>query len=143
MAEGREDVIEYKFLRGRHYEMVVIEFGVASAAEFETFRFKRTYKMAHHGSSENGLNRAEGHTEYKELCRVLREAVVGFAHLYANGVLKCTFLATLTIRPIHNLEVLECLHPPLSITAAGVQCNVTSFPDSLAQPKPRIFSTIG
>jgi len=98
--------------------------------------------MADHGSSENGLNWAEGHIEYKKLRTVLTEAVAGFAHLYAYDVSKCTFLAGLTERPIHNLEDLECPHPSHSITAAGVQFHVTSFPDYLAQRKPRILSTI-
>ena len=48
-----------------------------------TFRFKSPYKMAEHGSSQNGLNWADGHIEYKELHTVLTEAVAGFAHLYA------------------------------------------------------------
>ena len=52
----------------------------------------------------NGLNWADGHIEYKELHTVITEAVAGFAHLYAYGVSKCTFLAGLTGRPIHNLE---------------------------------------
>jgi len=89
---------------------------VASAAAAETFRFKSPYKMAYHGSSENGLNWTDGHTEYKELHTVLTEAMAGFAHLHAYGVSKCTFLAGLTGRPIHNLEDLECPHPSLSIT---------------------------
>ena len=64
--------------------------------------------MAYHGSSENGLNWADGHIEYKELHAVLTEAVAGFANLYPYGLSKCTFLAGLTGRPIHNLEDLEC-----------------------------------
>jgi len=106
------------------------------------FRFKSPYKMANHGLSENGLNLADGHVDNKELHRALTEAVAGFAHLYAYGVSKCTFLAGLTGRPIHYLEDFECTHTSLSITTAGVQCPVTSFPDSLAQPKQRIPSMI-
>ena len=86
---------------------------MASASAAETFRFKSPYKMANHGSSENGLNLAEGPIEYKELHTVLTEAVAGFAHLYAYGVSKFTFLAGLTGRPIHNLVDLEC-PPPAS-----------------------------
>jgi hypothetical protein len=56
MAGGREVVIDYEFLRGRQNETVVKELCVASAAAAETFRFKSSYKMADHGSSENGLN---------------------------------------------------------------------------------------
>ena len=116
---------------------------MASAAASETFHFKSPYKIADHGSLENGLNWAGGHIEYKELHMVLTEAVAGFAYLYAHGVSKCTFLDGLTGRPIHNLEDLACPHPYLSITNTGVNCNGTWFPNSLAQPKPRSNSTIG
>jgi len=37
------------------------------AAASETFRFKRPYKTADHGTSENGLNWADGHFDYKQL----------------------------------------------------------------------------
>jgi len=52
--------------------------------------------MADHGSKENVLYWTDGHIEYTELYTVINEAVVGFAHLYAYGVPKCTFLAGLT-----------------------------------------------
>ena len=48
-------------------ETVFNEFCVASAAAYEMFRFKGPYKMAYHGLSENGLNWADEHIEYKEL----------------------------------------------------------------------------
>jgi len=107
------------------------------------FRFKRPYKMVDHGSSENGLKLAERHIEYKELRNVLNEAVAGFPHLYAYGVSKYTFLVRLSGRSIHNLGDHICPHPSLSIANAVVQCHATRFPVSLAQPKPRIPSTIG
>jgi len=53
---GREVVIDYEFLRGSQNETIVKELCVASAAASETFRFKSPYKMAEHGSSENGVN---------------------------------------------------------------------------------------
>jgi len=106
-------VIDYDFLRGRQNETVVRELCVDSAATSETFRFKSPCKMADHGSSENGLNWADRHIEYKELQTVLTEAVAGFAHLYTYGVSKCTFLVGLTVRPIHKLEDLAC-PPPVS-----------------------------
>jgi len=132
---GREVVIDYEFLQGRQNETVVKELCVVSSAASETFSFKSPYKVADHGSSENDLNWADGHIEYEELHTVLTEAVVGFAHIYAY--------AGLTGRPIHNLENLECPHPSLSITNAGVHCHVASFPNLLPQPKPCIYSTIG
>ena len=109
----REAVIDYEFLRGRQNETIVKELCVASAIASETFRFKPPYKMADHGSIENGINWADGHIEYKELHTVINEAVAGFAHLYAYGISKCTFLAGLTGRPIHNLEDVNC-PPPYS-----------------------------
>jgi len=108
---SREAVIDYDFLRGRQNETVVKEICVASAIASETFRFKPTYKMADHGSIEKGINRADSHKEYMELHTVLNEAVAGFAHFYANGISKCTFLAGLTARPIHNLEDVNCPPP--------------------------------
>ena len=92
-GSSREAVIDYEFLRGRQNETVVKELCVASANASETFRFKPPYKMADHGSTESGINWIDGHIEYRELHMVLNEAVTGFAHLYAYGVSKCTFLA--------------------------------------------------
>ena len=54
-------------------------------------------------SSENGINWADGHTEYKDLHTVFTEAVTGFANLYAYGVSKFTFPSSLAGRTIHNL----------------------------------------
>ena len=56
---------------------------MANAAASETFRFKIPYKTEDDGSTENDLNWANGHIEYKELHMVLTEAVTCFAHLYA------------------------------------------------------------
>jgi len=61
--------------------------------------------MADHGSSENG------HIKYRVLHTVLNEAMASFANLYAYGVSKCTFLASMTGRPIHNIEDLKCPPP--------------------------------
>jgi len=72
MSRGtREVVIDYDFLRGRQNETVVNELCVASAAAYEIFRFKSPYKIADHGSTENGLNWSDGHIEYRELHRSL------------------------------------------------------------------------
>jgi len=101
-------VIDFEFLRGRHNETVIKELSVASTNAAGTFRFKSPYKMADHDLSENGLDWAEGHIEYKELQTVLTEAVGGFANHYTYSLSKCTILAALMGRPIHNLEDLEC-----------------------------------
>jgi len=74
-------VIEIKFLPGCHNETVVKELCVVRATASETFGFMYPYKMADHGSSENGIHWAYGHIEYKELHSVVTEAVAGFAHL--------------------------------------------------------------
>jgi len=84
MAVGsRGAVIDYEFLRARQNEKVVMEFCVAIAIASEMFRFKPPYKMADHGSIENGINWMDCHIEYKELHTVLNESVAGFDHLYA------------------------------------------------------------
>jgi hypothetical protein len=105
-CRSSEAVIDYKFLRWRQNETIVKELCVASATISENFRFKSPYKMADHGSSENGINWADGIIQYSELHTVLNEGVAGFAHLYAYRFSKCTFPAGLTGRPIHNLEEL-------------------------------------
>ena len=100
------------------------------AAASETFRFKPPYKMADHGSTENGINRIDIHIEDRELLTVLNDAVAGFAHLYAYGVSKCTFLAGLTGRPIHNLEDINC-PPPDSLNherLCTLSCQNRAFP---------------
>jgi len=68
-VSSRDAVIDYEFLRGRQNETVVKELCVASAIASELFRFKPPYKMADHGSIENGINWADRHIEYKELHR--------------------------------------------------------------------------
>jgi len=98
---SRDAVIGYEFLWGRQNETVVKELCVASAIASETFRFKTPYKVADHGTIGNGFNWMDGHIEYKELHTVLNEALAGFAHLYAYGISKWTFLAGLTGQPIH------------------------------------------
>jgi len=142
-GSSREGVIDYEFLRGRQNETAVNELCLASARASETLRFKPPYKMADYSLTEKGINWIDGHIEYRELHMVINEAVAGFAHIYAYGVSKCTFIAGLTGRPIHNLEDVNCLRQTISITGAGETCPVTSFPNSLAQPKPRIPSTAG
>ena len=80
VGASREAVNDFEFLRGRQNETVVKELCVACATVSETFRFKSPYKMADHGSFENGINWTDGHTEYKNLHTVVTEAVAGFAH---------------------------------------------------------------
>ena len=106
-----EAVIDFEFLRGRQKETVVKELCVPRSTAGETFRFNSSYKIADHGSSESGINLADGHIEYKDLHTVFTEAVAGFAHLYAYGVSKVKFLSSLTGRPIHNLVDVDCRTP--------------------------------
>jgi len=56
MTGGRGAVIDYELWRVQQNETVINKLWVASATASKTFRFKSTYKMADHGSSENGLN---------------------------------------------------------------------------------------
>ena len=106
-----EVVIDFDFLHWRQHETVAKELCVASANDSETFRFLGPFKNADHGSSENGINWADWHIEYKELHLVFTEAVAGFAHLYAYGISKVTILSSLTGRTIHNVEYDDCPTP--------------------------------
>jgi len=110
-VSSREAVIDYEFLRGRQNKTVVKELCGASAIASKTFCFKPPYKMPDHGSIDIGINWMDGHIEYKELHTVHNEAVAGLAHLYACGISKCTFLAGLTDRSIHNQEHVNCRPP--------------------------------
>ena len=60
--------------------------------------------MRPHGDIENGLTWDDGHIPYNQLSSVLNEAVAGFAHLYAYGDSKWTFISQLLGRPVHNLD---------------------------------------
>jgi hypothetical protein len=75
------------------------------------FRFKSPFKTADHGSSDNSINWANGHIEYKDMHTGVTEAVAGFAHLYAYGVSEVTFLSSLTGRTVHNLQYVDCPTP--------------------------------
>ena len=106
----REALIDFEFLRGRQNETVFNELGVASVTASETFRFKSPYKMAVHGSSENGINWADGRIEYREFYIVLNDAV-SFLLTSTPTASKVTYLSGLTGRPIRNLEDLICPPP--------------------------------
>jgi hypothetical protein len=108
---SREAVIDFEFLRGRQNDTVVKELCIASSTASETFRFKSPYKVADHGSSENGINWADGHIQYKDLHTVVTESVAGLHHLYAYGVSKDSFLSNLTGRTINNVEDMDCPTP--------------------------------
>ena len=89
MAGGSgEAVIDFEFLRGRQNESVVNELCVDSMTAGETFRFMSPYKMADHGSSDNGINWADGHIEYKDLQTLVTEAVVGMLTSTSTASLK-------------------------------------------------------
>ena len=106
-----EAVIDFEFLRGRQNETVVNELRIGSATFSDTFWYKSHYKMADPGSSENGINWADGHIEDKDLHTVVTEAVAGFVHLYAYGVSIVTFPSSLPGLTIHNLENMNCPTP--------------------------------
>ena len=67
--------------------------------------------MVDQSLSENGNNWVDEQIEYKNLHTVVTEAVVGFAHLYVNGVSKVTFPSCLTGRTFLNLEDVDCPNP--------------------------------
>jgi hypothetical protein len=84
--------------------------------------------MADQGSSENGINWANGHIEYKDLHTVVTEVVAWFAHLYAYGVSKVTFLSSLTGRTINNLEDMDCPTPDSFNHKHWCTCSATNSP---------------
>jgi len=68
MAGGcREFVIHFQFYLVFQNKTVVKEQCVKSANAVETFRFKCSYKMGVHGSSENALNQSDEHEVYRDL----------------------------------------------------------------------------
>jgi len=67
--------------------------------------------MTAHGSEENGLAWVDGLLEYDKLRQTIREAVSGYAHLYAYGLAKTRFLAELVAQPVRNLEEFKCPQP--------------------------------
>jgi hypothetical protein len=97
-------VIDYETLRGAQNEETVKEVSVAGENVIETFHFKPPYPMTAHGSEENGLAWADGLLKYDKLRQTMREAVSGYAHLYAYGLAKTRFLAELVAQSVRNLE---------------------------------------
>jgi len=70
--------------------------------------------MSAHGSAENGLSWGDGQLDYAKLPETIREAVSGYAHLYAYGTAKTKFLSNLLGQPVRNLEDFNCPHPTTS-----------------------------
>ena len=92
-------------------DTVAKELSVAGRKVIETFQFQSPYAMWPNGSSEIGLNWVDGHIPYTQYSSVMNEAVAGFALLYAYGDSKCTFIAQLLDRPVHNLDDFNCPSP--------------------------------
>jgi len=87
--------MDFEVLHGEQNEEVVKEVSVAAENVIETFQFKFPYPMSAHGSDENGLSWADGQLDYAKLSETIREAVSGYAHLYAYGTAKTRFLSNL------------------------------------------------
>ena len=103
-------VIDFEFLRARQNEMVVKEASVAGENISDSFRFEPPYYMAPLGSIENELNWNDGRITYHKLSAVLKDAIVGFAHVYSYGSAKCNFLSALLERTVLDLDDFKC--PP-------------------------------
>jgi hypothetical protein len=58
-----------------------------------------------------GINWDGDHISYSQMSMVLSEAVANYAHLYAYGTVKCSFLSDLIERPFLNLEDFNCPWP--------------------------------
>ena len=138
-----EAVLDFEQLCGTQNETVVKELSIAGHNVFETFQFQIPYAMRPHGNRENGLNWDDGHIPYNQLSSVLNEAVAGFAHLYAYGDSKCTWISQLLGRPVHNLEDFTALRPATSDLNSVVPNPVTEIPRSVALIDTRIPFTSG
>ena len=103
--------IDFEVLHGRQNEEVVKKVSVAAENVIQTFHFKSPYPMTAQGCEENGLSWADGQLEYDKLRQTTREAVSGYAHLYAYGVPKTRFLTELLAQPVRNLADFECPQP--------------------------------
>ena len=78
--------------------------------------------MSAHGSAENGLSWGDGQLDYAKLPETIREAVSGYAHLYAYGIAKTKFLSNLLGEPFGNLEDFNC--PPPHGLKAQFSCSM-------------------
>jgi len=78
--------------------------------------------MSAHGYDENGLSWDDGKLDYAKLYDTIREAVSGYAHLYAYGTIKTKFLSNLLGQPIRNLEDFKC--PPPHGLKAQFSCSI-------------------
>ena len=134
-----EVVIDFEYVKGRKNEMVVKELTGAAKNVYDSFRFMCPYIMMPHGS-ENGLNWEDGHIDYHEFHKVVREAVAGFAHLYGYVVAKRKFLSELWVARFSIWKILNVLSPHFLIIDAGAACLVTNFQMAITPSKPRIPS---
>jgi len=78
--------------------------------------------MTDHCSEVNGLSWTDGQLDYGKLADTIREAVSGYAHLYAFGTAKTKFLTTLLGKPFRNLQDFKC--PPPHGLKAHFSCNM-------------------
>jgi len=111
MRSKIECVIDFEVLHGEQNEEVVKEVSVVAENVIETFYFKSPYPMSAHDSDENGLSWADGQLDYAKLYDTIREAVSGYAHLYAYGTTKARFLSHLLGQPVRNLGIFNCPAP--------------------------------
>ena len=136
---SRKAVIDFEFLRGWQDETAVKELCVASATASETFRVKSPYKMANHGSSENGINCAAGHIEHKDLNTVVTEAVAGLLTSTPTASIKS--LSSIPSRDVRLITYRMSIVQPLihSIINTVVPCQASNSQNFLAQPKRLTF----
>ena len=80
--------------------------------------------MSAHGSDKNGLSWCDGQLEYTKLNDTIREAVSGYAHMYAYGTRKTKFLSNLG-QPVRNLQDFNCPppHGPKAQFSCSMQCH--------------------
>jgi len=117
-----ECVIDFEVLQGEQNEEIVKEVSVAAENVIETFNLKSPYPMSAHDFDENELSWTDGQLDYAKLPETIREAVSGYAHLYAYGTAKTRFLSNLLGQPVRNPEDFNC--PPPHGLKAQFSCSM-------------------
>jgi hypothetical protein len=124
-----EDVIYYETLTGAHGEDVIKEVSVAGKNVLDTFLFLPPYSMVKRSSESSGLSWDDGNISFSSLPQILMEATSIFAHLYAKGTDKCTFLTAMLGRPVQNLDSFGCPYRASFRMTTGCSLPCHKFPD--------------
>ena len=99
--------------------------------------------MTANGCDKNDLSWGDGQVDYDKLRETISEAVSGYAHLYAYGIAKTSFLTELLAQPVRNLEDFV-LSPMASRRNSVAVCLATrTIYTTVAQHETRIHYSNG